>query len=138
MAEKTDQVIKALTQKISNKELKFDIKPPKEDCPKLELNGVKLSEVPKYKLGDKMSTRQAYGPALISIGKTCERVIAMDGDTKTALIPKLIKSSFPTDISSALSLNRIWWESLSGVAVGAVLFLFVRHSPHSSPEPSIR
>ncbi|CAG2164266.1 unnamed protein product, partial [Oppiella nova] len=81
LGDKAEQVIQALRQKISTKKYDFTIKPPSDVCPVANLKSVKLSEPPKYKIGDNVSTRQAYGPALVSLGKTCPRVLVMDGDT---------------------------------------------------------
>jgi len=43
-------------------------KPLKDDAPKVNL-AVKLSSPPNYKLGEEVATRQAYGTALVKIGK---------------------------------------------------------------------
>ena len=41
-------------------------------------------EVPSYKPGEKIATREAYGTALIKIGKVDPRIVALDGDTKNS------------------------------------------------------
>ena len=37
-----------------------------------------------YKLGDQIATREAYGNALLRIGETDPRIVALDGDTKNS------------------------------------------------------
>jgi len=41
-------------------------------------------ETPSYKPGELVATREAYGTALIKIGKVDPRVVAIDGDTKNS------------------------------------------------------
>lgn len=114
LGDKAEEVIKALTQNISNNNISFEIKRPSNACPNVDLKAVKLSEPPKYKLGDKVSTRQAYGPALVSLGKSCDRVIAMDGDTKNSTFAEIYKKEFPERYIECF----IAEQNLVGVAIG--------------------
>ncbi|XP_003383991.1 PREDICTED: transketolase-like protein 2 [Amphimedon queenslandica] len=65
-----------------------------DDAPKVDLSAVKLSEPPNYKLGDKHATRKIYGDALVKLGKSCSRVIALDGDTKNSTFSLTYKKAF--------------------------------------------
>jgi transketolase len=114
LGDKAEQVIQALRQKISTKTYDFTIKPPSDVCPVVNLKSVKLSEPPKYKIGDNVSTRQAYGPALVSLGKTCPRVLVMDGDTKNSTFSEVYKKAFPDKYIECY----IAEQNLVGVAIG--------------------
>jgi transketolase len=48
-----------------------------------------------YKLGDKIATREAYGAALVRIGETDLRIVAMDGDTKNSTYAEKFFKKFP-------------------------------------------
>ena len=49
-------------------------------------------------MGDKIATRQAYGEALVELGKTNENLVVMDADlsgsTKTAMFAKELPERF--------------------------------------------
>ncbi|CAG2110779.1 unnamed protein product [Medioppia subpectinata] len=113
LGDKASEVINVLKQKISGN-LNLAIKPP-GSAPVVDLKSVKLSEPPNYKLGDLMATRQAYGPALVKLGKTCPQVIAMDGDTKNSTFSEVYKKAFPDRYIECF----IAEQNLVGVAVGA-------------------
>lgn len=66
---------------------------PSAKAPDADLS-VKLAENPNYTKGQKVATREAYGTALIKLGKTCDRVIALDGDTKNSTFSETYKKSF--------------------------------------------
>ena len=48
-----------------------------------------------YKLGDSVATREAYGSALLRIGETDLRVVALDGDTKNSTFADKFFKKFP-------------------------------------------
>ncbi|HZL14066.1 MAG TPA: transketolase, partial [Verrucomicrobiae bacterium] len=48
-----------------------------------------------YKLGDNIATREAYGNALLRIGETDLRVVALDGDTKNSTFADKFFKKFP-------------------------------------------
>jgi len=68
---------------------------PNEDTAPADLSRISLPEPPAYKLGDKMATRKAYGIALAKLGKTSQRVVALDGDTKNSTFSETFKKAFP-------------------------------------------
>ena len=116
LGDKADEVIKSLMQKISTKNLSLEVKAPSDDakCSKVDLKAVKLAEPPNYKIGQMMSTRQAYGPALVSLGKSCDRVVAMDGDTKNSTFAEVYKKKYPDRYIECY----IAEQNLVGVAIG--------------------
>ena len=50
---------------------------------------------PAYKLGDMVATRDAYGTALVKVGKVDPRVVALDGDTKNSTFAEKILKAYP-------------------------------------------
>jgi transketolase len=75
---------------------------------------VVLSQPPSYKLGETVATRLAYGTGLVKIGKTNDRVIAMDGDTKNSTFAQKFKDAFPDRFIECY----IAEQNLVGVGIG--------------------
>ncbi len=69
---------------------------------------------PNYKLGDNVATREAYGNALLRIGETDSRVVAMDGDTKNSTYADKFFKKFPERSTECF----IAEQNLVAVAVG--------------------
>jgi transketolase len=67
-----------------------------------------------YKLGDQFATRESYGTALVRIGETDQRVVAMDGDTKNSTYAEKFFKKFPTRFTECF----IAEQNLVAVAVG--------------------
>jgi transketolase len=86
---------------------------PTISVPKVDLS-VQLSEPPAYTLGEKIATRQTYGLALVKLGKTNPRVIALDGDTKNSTFSETYKKAFPDRYVECF----IAEQNLVGVAIG--------------------
>lgn len=42
-----------------------------------------------------MATRKAYGLALVKLGRSNERVVVLDADTKNSTFSELFKNEFP-------------------------------------------
>jgi transketolase len=61
--------------------VKWNIPKPVADTPNVDLGigHIKMSAPPKYEMGQKVATRQAYGDALLKLADTNKRVIALDG-----------------------------------------------------------
>jgi len=87
---------------------------PTTTVPKVDLT-VRLSEPPSYTLGEKIATRQTYGTALVKLGKTNPRIIAMDGDTKNSTFSETYKKAFPDRYIECF----IAEQNLVGVGIGA-------------------
>ncbi|XP_061075379.1 transketolase-like [Conger conger] len=68
---------------------------PKEDAAEVDLSPISLPSLPKYKLGDKMATRRAFGLALARLGQTSQRVMALDADTKNSTFSETFKKAHP-------------------------------------------
>ncbi|PNF28878.1 Transketolase [Cryptotermes secundus] len=90
-------------------------KPLKEDAPIVDIEGVKLSSPPSYKIGENVATRFAYGTALAKIASNNSRVIALDGDTKNSTYSDRLKKAFPERYIECF----IAEQNLVGVAIGA-------------------
>ena len=53
------------------------------------------SRAPAYKLGDQVATREAYGTALVALGKRIARVVALDADVKNSTFSEHFEKVFP-------------------------------------------
>lgn len=113
---KSDAVIAHVQKQIKNTGATMlkPQKPLKDDAPVADLS-VKLSSPPAYKLGDEIATREAYGTALVKIGKSNPRVIALDGDTKNSTYSEKLKLHNPSQYIECF----IAEQNLVGVGIGA-------------------
>ncbi len=69
--------------------------PPPSDLP-APTNAVPASyPAIHYKLGDLIATREAYGAALLRLGESDERIVALDGDTKNSTYAERFFKKFP-------------------------------------------
>jgi transketolase len=50
---------------------------------------------PTYELGSKVATREAYGDALVALGKARPNVIALDGEVSNSTFAERFKKAFP-------------------------------------------
>jgi len=51
--------------------------------------------IPRYELGEKIATRQAYGQALTALGTFCKRAVSLDADVKNSTFAQLFEEKFP-------------------------------------------
>uniref|UniRef100_H0W7V7 transketolase n=1 Tax=Cavia porcellus TaxID=10141 RepID=H0W7V7_CAVPO len=92
--ERADAIIKLIESQIqTNRNL--TPKPPIEDSPQINISHIKMTSLPAYKVGEKIATTEAYGIALAKLGHACERVIALDGDTKNTTFSEIFKKDHP-------------------------------------------
>lgn len=117
LGDKAEDVIRAIQEQMDVEATDFTpkIQEPVEDAPEVDVNDVRLSNPPAYKLGDMVATRLAYGTALAKLAEYNPRVIGLDGDTKNSTYSEKIKK---------VSENRyiecfIAEQNLVGVAIGA-------------------
>ncbi|XP_967219.2 transketolase-like protein 2 isoform X1 [Tribolium castaneum] len=90
-------------------------KPLTDDAPIVDISNIKLSSPPSYKIGDSIATRVAYGTALVKLGQSNPRVIALDGDMKNSTYSEALKKFDPTRYIECF----IAEQNLVGVAIGA-------------------
>lgn len=93
MGAKADEVISAIEQQMQpgTSTGAPQIVAPVDDAPVVDIDDVRLSSPPAYKLGDMVATRLAYGTALAKLAEHNPRVIALDGDTKNSTYSDKIK-----------------------------------------------
>ncbi|KAJ7316841.1 hypothetical protein JRQ81_003003 [Phrynocephalus forsythii] len=89
-----EQVIQEIDDKIQNKK-RLSPALPQDNVPIVNIRNVKMPSPPNYKLGEKVATRKAYGLALAKLGHACDRVVALDGDTKNSTFSELFKKEHP-------------------------------------------
>ena len=71
-------------------------------------------EAPEYKQGDLVATREAYGTALVKLGKANSSVVSIDGDTKNSTFADRFMNVFPDRFFEGF----IAEQNMVGVAVG--------------------
>jgi transketolase len=69
---------------------------------------------PSYQTGDPVATREAYGNALVRLGETDQRIVAVDGDTKNSTYADKFFKKFP-DRSIECYIAE---QNMVGVAMG--------------------
>ena len=114
LGDKSESIISAIAARIQSSATTLKPTNPTVVAPEANLS-VKLAEPPNYTLGQKVATREAYGTALVKIGKSCERVIAFDGDTKNSTFAETYKKNFHDRYVECF----IAEQNLVGVGIGA-------------------
>ena len=71
-------------------------------------------EAPSYDPGTAVATREAYGHALVKLGRVNPRVVALDGDTKNSTFSEWFKNEFPDRFVEA----HIAEQNMVGMALG--------------------
>jgi transketolase len=56
---------------------------------------VTTAKPPSFRIGDRVATRQAYGDALVAIGATHERVVALDGEVSNSTHADEFAKAYP-------------------------------------------
>lgn len=71
-------------------------------------------EAPEYEKDDLVATREAYGNAMVKLGKCCEKVVALDGDTKNSTFSEKFMEVFPDRFFECF----IAEQNMIGAAIG--------------------
>jgi len=111
---KSAEVIAHLKTKLISPTFEAEVKAPVVDAPEVDITNIKLSEPPNYKKGDKLATRQAYGTALVKVGKNNDRVCGLDGDMKNSTFSQELRKIFPERHVECF----ICEQNLAGVGIG--------------------
>ncbi len=80
---------RALTEIPNNRKLVFNITKPKKIIVKKEI--LRKLDLLKYKLGDRVAVRAAYGDALASLAKSDSKVIAVDAEVSNSTRSEKVK-----------------------------------------------
>lgn len=95
---KADAAIAAIEAEIVNKDIsgeKLNTQVVIDDAKPVDTSRIPLSEKPNYALGAKVATRVAYGTAIAKLGRSSDRVVALDGDTKNSTFAITFQKEFP-------------------------------------------
>jgi len=111
---KSAEVLEHLKAKLISPTFEAEVKAPIVDAPEVDITNIKLSEPPNYKKGDKLATRQAYGTALVKVGKNNDRVCGLDGDMKNSTFSQELRKIFPERHVECF----ICEQNLAGVGIG--------------------
>lgn len=85
-----------------------------DDAPVLPTAPISLSEGPAYAEGTKLATRNAYGNALAKLGRSSQKVVALDGDTKNSTFAITFQKEFPDRFIECF----IAEQNMVGVGIG--------------------
>lgn len=111
---RTQEVIEHLEKQIVGSIQVARCATPAQDKAPIDL-AVELSEQPTYGTDDQVATRQAYGFALVKLGRNNPRVVAFDGDTKNSTFSDLFRKEFPERFGECY----IAEQNMIGVGIGA-------------------
>jgi len=111
---KSTEVLAHLSAQLSSTNINSSFKEAKSNAPVVDLKSVRLSEPPTYSPTDKVATRFAYGTALVKLGKTNNRVVALDADTKNSTYAEAYMKQFPDRFVECY----IAEQNLVGVGIG--------------------
>lgn len=109
-----EKIIEQLQSLLSSPKTTLKPKAPKQQVGVPDL-AVKLSEPPSYATDAKVATRQAYGFALAKLGRSNNRVVAFDGDTKNSTFSDLFRKEFPERFGECF----IAEQNMIGAGIGA-------------------
>ena len=104
-----EQVLKDL----AGPEIKLAVEARPYDSPGASANGQGSISV-EYAPGAETATREAYGEALVKLGKINPNVVAIDGDVKNSTFAEKFKKAFPDRFAEAY----IAEQNMVGVALG--------------------
>src|SRR3989344_5555946 len=107
---KKDELEKAI-QEIGRVEIELSSKFKCPKKPNYKFFDFKLND---YKLGEQVSTRQAYGAALLNLGKNNKDVVVIDGDVKNSTMTEYFFERFPKRAFQSF----IAEQNMTGMAVG--------------------
>lgn len=111
---KGDACIEHLQRLVDNQSVKPTPKAVVEDAKPVDISNIRLSEPPSYKMGEKVATRLAYGTALTKLGKSNDRVIALDAEVKNSTFAIKFKDAHPDRFVECF----IAEQNMVGVAIG--------------------
>ncbi|KAJ8301361.1 hypothetical protein KUTeg_020348 [Tegillarca granosa] len=111
----SDAALKAINDKVVNKG-PHGLKPqrPSIQVPPNDISNIKLSEPPSYQIGQQLPIREAYGAAIVKIGKNNSHVVVLDADTKTSTFAHKFRETFPDRFIECF----IAEQNLVGVGIG--------------------
>lgn len=95
---KADEAIAAIEAVMVNKDItgeKLNTQVVVDDVKPVKADAIVLSEKPSYDAAAKVATRVAYGTALAKLGRSSDRVVALDGDTKNSTFAITFQKEFP-------------------------------------------
>ncbi|GIV09941.1 MAG: transketolase [Fimbriimonadales bacterium] len=90
------------------------VQPPSEAHATGSLNETPPVNLPAYELGALVATREAYGDALVALGRADARIYALDGDVKNSTFSEKFLKAFPERFVECF----IAEQNMVGAAVG--------------------
>lgn len=91
------------------------VQPPREGRAPIHPAEIPAVSLPAYELGAQVATREAYGDALVALGRADARIYALDGDVKNSTFSEKYLKAFPDRFVECF----IAEQNMVGAAVGA-------------------
>jgi transketolase len=112
-ADMEERAIKEISDRVGGRpNVKVEVQKPEDVQPATLESG--SYELPKYSVGDKVASRQAYGDALAAIGKADQSVIALDAEVSNSTYSETMKK---VDASRFVEIY-IAEQQMLGTAIG--------------------
>jgi transketolase len=89
-----DEAKRAIAELGGERNLIVKPRPPDPHQP-LARGATQALKLPKYKLGDKVATRKAYGDALVAIGAARPEVVGLDGEVSNSTFADEFAKAYP-------------------------------------------
>jgi transketolase len=98
-------------------------KPPARKPEPPPVDFVAKMPAPAYKLGDSVATREAFGTALVSLGKLDPRIVALDADVNNSTFEEKFEKAFPERSYEVFIAEQVMVGAAMGLASrGAIPF----------------
>ncbi len=92
----------------------LSVQPPREVNVPTYPSEIPSVSLPTYELGAQVATREAYGDALVALGRADARIYALDGDVKNSTFSEKFLKAFPERFVECF----IAEQQMAGAAVG--------------------
>jgi len=92
-------------------------------CPAVSVSERPLLPAPSYAIGEKVATREAYGSALVALGKADPRVVALDADVGNSTFSEKFERALPGRFYETYIAEQVMVGAAVGLASrGAIPF----------------
>lgn len=98
-------------------------RPPERGRPPLASPDYAAIAPPPYRVGDAVATREAWGEALVALGRVDPRVVALDGDVKNSTFSEKFEQAYPDRFFQHFIAEQVMVGAAMGLASrGAIPF----------------
>jgi transketolase len=121
--EEADKAVAELKEKLVDGAPKAKIQPPAAKPRESAQPDYSKIPAPKYKAGDQVATREAWGTALAALGGVDPRVVALDADVKNSTFSDRFEKAHPDRFYQSFIAEQVMVGAAMGLAArGAIAF----------------